>query len=194
MQACMYAYISASETFYNFFKDMRYGFYVCLNIQSSSICFSILCTSKTCVVLCVYIFRARVFVSIILCKTCVVDFIVIWDGALWFWSVIKTIMTDCCGFYGLGCSEPKPLFHVCMFNGLSKLRRAQILRQVRAAKFRVFIVVSYGVCSQFMRNVETDRRWKRVATFPAGTRLMLSANQFDMAPKEFTECNLIAKL
>jgi hypothetical protein len=25
--------------------------------------------------------------------------IVIWDGALWFWSVIKTIMTDCTQFY-----------------------------------------------------------------------------------------------
>jgi hypothetical protein len=37
---------------------------------------------------------------------------------------------------------------VLWFNGLSKLRRAQILRQVRAAKFRVFIVVSYGVRSR----------------------------------------------
>ncbi len=37
-----------------------------------------------------------VTVSMCVCMyVCMYVCIVIWDGALWFWSVIKTIMTDC---------------------------------------------------------------------------------------------------
>jgi ribonuclease HI len=72
---------------------------------------------------------------------------------------------------------------VVWLNGLSKQRRAQVLKEVHKATFKVIVVVSHRVCSQFMRRIVEARNWKRMATFSTGSRLMLSANQFDFAPK-----------
>jgi hypothetical protein len=68
-----------------------------------------------------------------------------------------------------------------------KQDKVELLKQLMAqnmAGFRVLLVMSYGV-RQRLRKLKwiPPNKWFKISTFPVGTQIMLSANQFDHTPK-----------
>ena len=87
-------------------------------------------------------------------------------------------------------SEPSPLTKVLKrmdtvvwLNGVEKDRVGVLRLLQKFTSNNVVVVMSSGLRQQMQTRKCIPKQWCKVTSFPAGTRIMLSANQFDLKPK-----------
>ena len=78
--------------------------------------------------------------------------------------------------------EPVRAASVIWLNGVKAVKRGTLLRAL-GNQHPILMVVSSRARAALQKVWKTPAGWKKVASFPAQSRLMLSTNQFDFTPK-----------
>lgn len=78
--------------------------------------------------------------------------------------------------------RPSQAATVVWLNGISKQSRAKALPLLKSNR-PVLLVVSHKLRTQLQKLLGRPKPWKKVASFPAQSRLMLATNQYDFTPK-----------
>ena len=82
----------------------------------------------------------------------------------------------------LALDTPSQAATVVWLNGMNKQSRIRALPLLNSSH-PILVVASYKLRHSLQRLLGRPTKWKKVASFPAQSRLMLATNQYDFTPK-----------